>query len=202
MAFAPLGRLLSLGSTTQTLNSDLVALNSKLTTDYYSISAAVLQFYSRAQVDDLLAASSSETNESITQKADLADVVLKEVVDNDTFVILNDKFRYQVAADRVILQFFDEAGMVVTDAWLDVFSVNVDDETNEVSYSTIYTKTQVDAKLNNYATQQSIDDQLEAALVDYYTKDAADLAFAPYSRLITLDRKYNADSELRSCSTQ
>ena len=113
----------------------------------------------------------------------------KQKANGQTIVTLSDKFRYLLTADKVVLQFFDDAGTVVTDSWLDMLAVNLDDSTNEVSYSTLYTKTQIDAKVSDLATN----DQLP----QYYMKEAADVAFAPYSHLITLDNTtQNINSDL------
>ena len=86
----------------------------------------------------------------IAQKANISDVFQKQVVNNDTFMIFNSKFRYQITNDKVILQFYGDAGSLITDSWLDILSVNVNDaDPNQRSYSNVYTKTEVDSSTAN-----------------------------------------------------
>ena len=189
----------------------------------------VLDSYSKTEVDNSLnlkrniadSYSKTEINTSLALKSNITDVFQKQIVDNDTFMILNNKFRYKITNDKIVLQFYDEAGTLITDTWLDLLSFNVDDNLNQITYSNIYTKSEVDnmianinsGDLSNYYTKTEVDNSLnlkanqsttysktetdtllntKANSVDVYSKTQIDNALISYYNKVQTDNLIDA----------
>ena len=116
---------------------------------FLNLKRNLIDSYSIIQTNNLLnnKLDVSVFNTEIALKSNITDVFQKQIVDNETFMILNNKFRYKITNNKVILQFFDEAGTLITNTWIDVLSFNVDDNLNQITFSNIYNKNETDQKI-------------------------------------------------------
>jgi hypothetical protein len=112
-------------------------------------------FYKDVEVFGDLLLSGQTLDSKLALKADLADVFEKVISGADTILQLNSKFRLVAAAGTVKLQYWDNDGTIVTDAWLDVAEHSFD--TNANTSSLAVNGVDILTSLAAKATQSTVD---------------------------------------------